>query len=579
MLLTLEKVTKDYGLATKIKIRVGNQEVKESLIANGMDPLLAQLFAARGIKAIEEIDLNLSALPHVTELKNALQVGQRLAKAIANGEKIVIAADYDADGATACTVAMRGLRLFGAQVDYVIPSREKEGYGLSMPLIDRALTKKAALILTVDNGISAHEAVDYALSLGLEVIITDHHLPGETLPNCLIVNPNQPSCSFPSKNIAGVGVIFYVLLALRSVLRAQGNKKAECNLAHLLDFVAIGTVADVVKLDQVNRIFINHGLRLIRSQLSHPGVKALLKAGSRQEKDVSSRDLGFVIGPCINAAGRLEDISLSIKCLLSDEIEEAEYYADILNALNEKRRQTERQMLKNAENQINTMNLNQAIIVYSPDFHPGVIGVVAGRLKEKYHVPTLVFSCSEEGFLRGSGRSIPGLHLRDLLAHSKEILGDKIIAFGGHALAAGLTLQADVLDEFCEVFKREVMRAASEDIWDKTFVSDGSLLTKKAPLSLIKRLNREVWGEGFPEPRFSDVFTLLKQHPIGKRGEHSAAYLQKNGHTYKALFFYEQQQLPPQFLLLYRPKIRIWQGKEELQLEVIYWEEILDHKG
>ena len=565
-------------MATKIKIRVEDPEVKENLIAQGADPLLAQLFAARGVKAIEEIDLSLSALPHIKELKNALEAGQRLAKAIAEEEKIVIAADYDADGATACAVAMRGLRLLGADVDYVTPLREKEGYGLNEAMIDRALTKGAALILTVDNGISAHEAVDYALSLGLEVIITDHHLPGSTLPNCLIVNPNQPSCFFPSKNIAGVGVIFYVLLALRSVLRARGAKKAEGNLAHLLDFVAIGTVADVVKLDQVNRIFISHGLRLIRSRLSHPGIKALLKIAGRQEQDASCKDLGFVIGPRINAAGRLENISLSIECLLSDEIKEAEYYADILNTLNEKRRQTERQMLESAEEQIKTVDINPVIIVYSTDFHPGVVGVVAGRLKEKYYVPTLVFSQGEEGLLRGSGRSVPGLHLRDLLAHSKEILGDKIVAFGGHALAAGLTLQADALDEFREVFKKVVMAAASENKEGKTFISDGSLLTQKVPLSLIKRLNREVWGEGFPEPWFSDVFTLLKQQPIGKKGEHSAAYLQQNGHTYKALFFYQQPQLPSQFLLLYRPQTRIWQGKEELQLEAIYWEEALDPK-
>ena len=235
-------------------------------------------------------------------------------------------------------------------------------------------------------------------------------------------------------------------------------------------------------------------------------------------------------------------------------------------------------MLESAEEQIKTVDINPVIIVYSTDFHPGVVGVVAGRLKEKYYVPTLVFSQGEEGLLRGSGRSVPGLHLRDLLAHSKEILGDKIVAFGGHALAAGLTLQADALDEFREVFKKVVMAAASENKEGKTFISDGSLLTQKVPLSLIKRLNREVWGEGFPEPWFSDVFTLLKQQPIGKKGEHSAAYLQQNGHTYKALFFYQQPQLPSQFLLLYRPQTRIWQGKEELQLEAIYWEEALDPK-
>ena len=404
-----------------IRTRQANPEAEQALLAAGTPPLLARLFAARNVRSPAELHNHLASLLPYQSLKNIDAAAERLAHAIREQERILIVADYDADGATACAVGILGLRRMGARVEFLVPDRFRHGYGLTPQLADLAAERGTQLLLTVDNGISSTAGVARAQALGMDVIIRDHHLPGDTLPECIIVNPNQPGCAFASKNLAGVGVIFYVLTALRALLRTQQwfnpQRLPEPNLAELLDLVALGTVADVVTLDYNNRILVSQGLKRMQIGKTRPGIQALFQVAQRDMRQAKPFDLGFAIGPRINAAGRLENMEIGIACLLAEDPATAAELAEQLNELNRARQEIEQNMLQEAltlADQIIVGN-SLGITAFHPDWHQGVVGIVAGRLKDRFHRPTIVFAPTGNGELRGSGRSIPSLHLRDAI--------------------------------------------------------------------------------------------------------------------------------------------------------------------
>ncbi|MFH4416213.1 MAG: single-stranded-DNA-specific exonuclease RecJ [Neisseriaceae bacterium] len=563
-----------------IVLRKVDARIEAELIKEGYTALMARLLSARGLSSVREARLKFSLLPHFNLLKGIKETSQLLANALMDGKKIVVAADYDADGATACALAVRGVRAMGGKIDFVVPYREKEGYGLSPPVVDRAIEKNAEIILTVDNGIASIEGVAYAQSKGLTVVVTDHHLPGLTIPNCLIVNPNQAGCEFPCKNLAGVGVVFYVLLALRSELESRGyfKLKNRPKLSQWLDLVALGTVADVVKLDHVNRILVTHGLRLIQANRCNHGIQALFDAAKRPTAKAGAHDLGFAIGPRVNAAGRLEDITLSIRCLLAETYEEAYGYALELNVLNYQRRKKEVYMLERANESLSfalTPGQN-SIVLFSEEFHQGVIGLVASRLKEKHYLPSIVFAKGVDGELKGSGRSISGLHLRDALDLVSKRAPKLILKFGGHAMAAGLSIQLRDLEKFRSLFEEVVRELIDPISLKKVFYTDGKLETEYLNLDAAKQLQQMVWGQGFEAPSFSDHFEIIKQFQVGRRREHLKAIVRKDQYEFEALIFYCNVMLPRWVKLVYRLVPYQWEEKEELQLYVEYWEKALD---
>ena len=563
-----------------IQTRPVNPELLRRLEAAGADPLLARLFAARPISGEHELEDRLSSLIPFSELTNCTAAARRLADAVENGERILIAADYDADGATACTVGIKGLQALGARTDFIVPNRFTDGYGLTPALAEQAAARGAQLLLTVDNGIASVTGVARAKELGLDVIVTDHHLPGDTLPDCLIVNPNQPGCTFPSKNLAGVGVMFYVLMALRAELRARGRfapqgSLKEPNLGELLDLVALGTVADVVPLDHNNRIMVSQGLKRIRSGLMSHGVRALFEVARRDPAKAQPFDMGFALAPRINAAGRLDDMSVGIACLLAGSLEEAQEIAGELNSLNQVRQEIEQGMLENALAACpDTLPPEQTTLaVYREDFHQGVVGIVASRLKERFYRPAIVFAPADNGELRGSGRSIPGMHLRDILdAVSKRHPG-LIIKFGGHAMAAGLSIAEADFGRFQAAFEEAAAAVVEAETLAQTFITDGSLKAADITLEHARTLSLQVWGQGFPPPSFSDEFEVLRQQSMGSEGRHLKAWLKKEGRSFEAMFWRCSERLPPKIRTVYRPTVNEWRGNTELQLYVDYWEE------
>ncbi|HEY8244802.1 MAG TPA: single-stranded-DNA-specific exonuclease RecJ, partial [Casimicrobiaceae bacterium] len=418
-----------------------------ALVASGIDPLLARLYASRGIREAGELDHSLGGLPPPSLMKGIDAAAQRLVHAIDARERIVIVADYDADGATACAIGLRALRAMGADVHFLVPNRFEHGYGLTPEIVALAQGMGARLIVTVDNGIASVEGVTAAATIGIDVLVTDHHLPGERLPSpALIVDPNQPGCGFPSKHVAGVGVMFYVLAATRALLRERGRDDAALpNLASLLDIVALGTVADVVRLDRVNRIFVDQGLRRIRAGRAHAGIAALFAVAGRDASLATATDLGFVAGPRINAAGRLADMSLGIRCLTTDDEREAFALATELDRMNRERRAIEATIEEEALADLDALAAGvgdrASVCVHRATWHQGVVGIVASRLKDRVHRPVIVFAPGSDGELRGSGRSIEGFHLRDALDLVSKREPGAILRFGGHAFAAGLTLR------------------------------------------------------------------------------------------------------------------------------------------
>lgn len=491
------------------------------------DALLRGLYAARGAET-EDAALTLDGLHPANALKGIDAATAIVGEQIEAGGRILVVGDYDADGATGSALAIRGLRALGARrVDYLIPSRFAFGYGLSPPVADAAAQRRPDLIITVDNGIASIAGVERALALGIPVVVTDHHLPGETLPAAAaIVNPNQPQCGFPSKALAGVGVVFYLLAALRTHLRGRGwfgAARPEPNLAELLDLVALGTVADVVPLDRNNRILVEQGLRRIRAGRASPGVAALLEVAGRTLERINARDLGFFAGPRLNAAGRLEDMSIGVECLLAESHEEALALARRLDALNRRRKTIECDMREAAEAILDDLSLSGSALppglcLYAHDWHQGVTGIVAARIRDRYHRPVIAFAPADDGKLRGSARSIDNVHLRDLLAAVDRHHPGLIDRFGGHAMAAGLTLDAGQLERFEAAFVDEVRRELGERPPVREILSDGAL-----PLELIRLETAEVlrcagpWGKGFPEPVFDDVFEVADRRIVGER--------------------------------------------------------------
>ena len=565
--------------AVKIQTRSIDQTACHTLIQSGADPLTARLCAARGVVSPNELDDKLAALLPYQTLTNCEAAASRLADAVQKKEKILIVADYDADGATACSVGMAGLGAMGAAVDFLVPNRFEHGYGLTPELAEIAAARGVDLLVTVDNGIASIAGVARAQALGLDVIVTDHHLPADEVPNCIIVNPNQRGCGFASKSLAGVGVIFYVLMALRAELRRRNyfsDGLKEPNLGELLDLVALGTVADVVPLDHNNRILVSQGLKRMRSGKMRPGIRALFDVARRDWKKAQPFDMGFALGPRINAAGRLDDMSLGIACLLAPGEAEAQTLAEQLNGLNIERREIEQSMLQDALNAFpDTLPDGQTTLVaYRDDFHQGVVGIVASRLKDRFYRPAIVFAPADNGEVRGSGRSIPNLHLRDALDLVSKRHPNLILKFGGHAMAAGLSILEHNIPAFQTAFEEAVREMVREEDLSQTFITDGSLAAGDITLEQAQNLARQVWGQGFAPPSFTDLFRVVRQQSLGAEGKHKKAWLQKDGCEFEAMFWRCSEDIPEYIRTVYRPVANEWRNNLELQLYIDYWEAV-----
>ena len=549
----------------------------------GVQQLLDRLLAARGVGSADELDTSPAKLLPPSAMQGAPEAGRLLADAIAAGRRIVVVADYDCDGATACAVALRGLRLLGAaSVAYVVPDRAVHGYGLTPAIVELARPLRPDLLVTVDNGIASLEGVAHAKALGLDVLVTDHHLPrvdaGAVVlpPADVIVNPNQPGCGFPSKAIAGVGVMFYVLLATRAEQRARGlyAAGAEPRLDALLDLVALGTVADAVKLDANNRRLVALGLKRIRAGRMQPGVAALFRVAGREPARAAGFDFGFALGPRINAAGRLADMTLGIECLVTDEAARAQALAQQLDAINRERREVEGGMRERADEALALLadadaTPPPALALFDEAFHEGVVGIVAGRVKERLHRPTFVFARGADGRLKGSGRSIPGFHLRDALDLVAKRAPDLLARFGGHAMAAGCTLaDADAaavvrFGALLEGVAREWLDAAT---LTRTLRTDGPLDLQWFNAETVALLDEQVWGQGFEPPLFCDTVQVLQQRLVGEK--HLKLRLRHAGQERDGIWFNRTESLPAQARLAYRVSLDEWNGRARVQMVV-----------
>jgi single-stranded-DNA-specific exonuclease len=570
-----------------IQMRDVPPRVSFALEQAGVHPLLARLLAARGVREMDELDDSLAKLLPPDSLMGNAAAGQLLADAIQSQHRICIVADYDCDGATACAVAMRGLVMLGAlksNVKYVVPDRAIHGYGLTPAIVDLALPLKPNLLVTVDNGIASHAGVAHARALGLRVLVTDHHLPAQnangvvTLPDAnVIVNPNQPGCAFASKAIAGVGVMFYVLLAARAELRARGlfDASTQPRIDVLLDLVALGTVADVVKLDANNRRLVAQGLKRIRSGRLQPGVLALFKAAGREPQRAAGFDFGFALGPRINAAGRLADMTLGIECLTTDSVPRATELAAQLDAINRERREVEAGMRELAEAALERLapesdRAPAAVVLFDESFHEGVVGIVAGRVKDRLHRPTFVFARGADGGLKGSGRSIPGFHLRDALDLVAKRHPGLLLRFGGHAMAAGCTLAEDGEGGAVLIFEQALRQVAAE--WldaatlTRTLRTDGPLNIEWFNTQTVALLDAQVWGQGFEAPVFCDEVQVLQQRLVGEK--HLKLKLRHAGHERDAIWFSHTEPLPATARLAYRLSMDEWNGKQRVQMVV-----------
>jgi single-stranded-DNA-specific exonuclease len=562
---------------THLVLRKVPQRSVWALEQAGIHPLLARLYAARGITSPEQTDSQLKHLLPPEGLKGIGAAACLLADAIQAQKKLLIVADYDCDGATACAVGIRGLRSLGARVDYLVPNRFKTGYGLSPEVVVIAAEKKPDFIITVDNGIASIEGVAEAKRRGIATIVTDHHLPGAELPDAAaIVNPNQPGCTFESKSIAGVGVMFYTLLALRAELRKRGAfaSAAEPNLATLLDLVALGTVADVVKLDRNNRILVAQGLARMRAEQLCPGLRALFRCAGREPATASTFDLGFALGPRLNAAGRLADMSLGIECLITDDPARALNIAQELDALNRERRSIEAGMREAADIHLQQLqgNTRSSISLFDASWHQGVIGILAGRIKEQLHRPTFAFACADSsesnGELRGSGRSIPGLHLRDALDLVSKRHPDLLKRFGGHAAAAGVTIDEANFTRFSEALEAVTQELISPNDLTLTLNTDGELENGFMSITAAKLLQDQVWGQGFPQPLFEDVFRVERQRIL--KEQHLKLSLVKGQSRFEAIRFNFSEVVPDKIRVAYRLSINEFNGMQTVQL-------MLDH--
>jgi single-stranded-DNA-specific exonuclease len=559
-------------LKTRIAIRPCPVRPAEMLRQGGIHPVLARVYAARGLTDARELASDLQALVPPGALRQIDAAAVYLADAIAAGKKMTVVADYDCDGATACAVAIRGLSAMGARIDYIVPNRFEYGYGLTPEIVELTAREKAPdIIITVDNGIASIDGVEAAKRRGIEVVVTDHHLPGDALPDArVIVNPNQPECGFPSKHLAGVGVVFYVLLALRAEMRRRGvfDAQTQPKLDNLLDLVALGTVADVVKLDTNNRILVAQGLKRMRAGRMHAGVAALFRVAGREARCASPFDLGFALGPRLNAAGRLEDMSLGIECLLTDDEGRAWAIAQELNDINLKRREIEADMQGTALLHLDDFQPADAstIAVFDDGWHQGVIGIVASRLKEKFYRPTITFAPAADGWIKGSGRSIPGFHLRDALDLVSKKVPGLIDKFGGHAMAAGLTIRGDHFDTFAQAFEAVGQSWLTAAQLERVVETDGPLEDDFYSTQFIELLDGQVWGQGFAPPVFCDEFRVVSQRIL--KDKHLKLLLERNGRRYDAIWFGHTDALGDKARVAFRLDANEYNGVTKVQLLV-----------
>jgi len=556
---------------------------------SGLHPLLARLFAARGIDKPDELSLDLKQLLSPVELKNCISTAALIAEILERKEPMLVVADYDCDGATACAVALRGLKMLGGPetaIQFLVPNRFTMGYGLTPEVVDLAAQQnpKPKYLITVDNGIASEAGVDRARELGMEVIVTDHHLPGDRLPKAIaIVNPNQPGCTFPSKALAGVGVMFYLLVALRAELRKRGKFTAETQpkIENLLDLVALGTVADVAQLDRNNRILVSNGLKRIRAGVSQAGIQALFQAAARDPRKANTFDLGFAIGPRLNAAGRLADMTLGIRLLLSDKPDEAIELAYELDRINRERRVIESGMQEAAlahlaEDQLaGTMAERSSICLWNSEWHQGVVGIVASRLKERFNRPAIVFApadgpTGEE--LRGSGRSLTGFHLRDALDIVSKREPGLILKFGGHAMAAGLTIRKADFEKFDALFQSVANDLLNDELLERRHIHDGALALSEFTAETGDLLAEEIWGQGFPQPIFYGEFEIAQQSLMKEK--HLRLQLRPIGDgqlaskPFTGVWFNRTQPLPAKARLAYRLVTDRFQGQARVQLMI-----------
>ena len=551
-----------------VKQREINQPLKKLLIDDGVDQHLASILAARNIGSIAEIHYDLKNLIPPNRLYSLEATAAFLHQCIKKQKKILIIGDYDADGATATAVAVLGLRKFLANVDFLVPNRFEYGYGLTIGIVKEALKKTPDVIITVDNGIASIEGVQFARDNNIDVIVTDHHLPADQIPNAnFIVNPNQKNCSFSSKSLCGVGVVFYLLMALRAVFREANEfiEIQEPNLFDLIDLVCLGTVADLVPLDFNNRILVHHGMKKIKRNSCNFGIQAIAKLSNKSLSHLKTSDISFSIAPKLNAAGRLDDMSIGIKCLLSQSLQEAEVFAIELIKLNSQRKEIEVEMKEDAlKHIIFDEEKNYSICLFDESWHQGVIGILASRIKEKYFRPTIIFAKDANGILKGSGRSIPGFHLRDALDFISKKHSDLIITFGGHAMASGLTIDEVNFELFVKVFNAHCANVMSKDDLNLVVDVDESILTMNATFDDIFKIDMSIWGQGFSPPSFTDEFTLVSQKTL--MNKHTKCQLSLNGKVYEAIFFNFSENLPDKIKAIYSIEANEFRGSKKIQL-------------
>ena len=559
---------------TRILNREFDLEAARRLHEEGYLPPVARALSARGIRDASELAQDWKSMLPPAMLEGTREAAERLALARERGERVTVVADYDCDGATACAVAIRGLRMMGVKADYFVPHRVHHGYGLSCAVVDllAARTPRPDVLLTVDNGVSSAEAVRHAAELGIDVIVTDHHLPGAELPPAVcIVNPNLADSAFPSKALAGVGVMYYVLLALRALLRERGvyTQQTQPRLDALVDLVALGTVADVVKLDKNNRILVAQGLNRIRLGRTHAGISALFAVAGKKPEAAGVRDFGFALGPRINAAGRLDTMENGIECLLADDPVVALDYARSLNDFNAARQELETEMQQAAETALSCCNVDSlaTLTLYDGRFNEGVVGLVASRLKEKVNRPTIVFAPTDDGALKGSGRSIAGVHLRDALDLVSKALPGAVLRFGGHAMAAGLTLRSEGdLPAFRDAFEKAVRSMVDASVFERVIYTDGGLAPDEITERLVQAIDSQIWGQGFDAPVFANEFRVVRQSLV--KDAHTKLILELGGQRFDAIFFRHTETLPGMVRLAYRPNINEFMGRRSVQLVI-----------
>lgn len=559
---------------TRILNREFDLEAARRLHEEGYLPPVARALSARGIRDASELAQDWKSMLPPAMLEGTREAAERLALARERGERVTVVADYDCDGATACAVAIRGLGMMGVKADYFVPHRVHHGYGLSCAVVDllAARTPRPDVLLTVDNGVSSAEAVRHAAELGIDVIVTDHHLPGAELPPAVcIVNPNLADSAFPSKALAGVGVMYYVLLALRALLRERGvyTQQTQPRLDALVDLVALGTVADVVKLDKNNRILVAQGLKRIRLGRTHAGISALFAVAGKKPEAAGVRDFGFALGPRINAAGRLDTMENGIECLLADDPVVALDYARSLNDFNAARQELETEMQQAAETALSCCNVDSlaTLTLYDGRFNEGVVGLVASRLKEKVNRPTIVFAPTDDGALKGSGRSIAGVHLRDALDLVSKALPGAVLRFGGHAMAAGLTLRSeDDLPAFRDAFEKAVRSMVDASVFERVIYTDGGLAPDEITERLVQAIDSQIWGQGFDAPVFANEFRVVRQSLV--KDAHTKLILELGGQRFDAIFFRHTETLPGMVRLAYRPNINEFMGRRSVQLVI-----------